>query len=188
MIISDCSGLPTLTTLGLCILNGLNGTLTTTQGNYGSLVLGGLSTSFLMANGSSLASATYPTVSSLPVSLTWRSNTGTSVNATANVVCIRKGTATAGTLSYTFDMFTITNSITFSYILSTTGVPVPYRPLTQQSTATIINNGSSWVAGVVMIQTDGVIVISASGFTNLPASTAVGFNSNKITISLAYGS
>ena len=39
LIFTDCSGLPTLS-LGFCVLNGLNGTFTTTQGNFGGLVVG----------------------------------------------------------------------------------------------------------------------------------------------------
>jgi hypothetical protein len=54
-IFTDCSYLPTLSSLGNCILNGLNTTLTSTQGNFGSIVLGGTATSLLKSNGSSLS-------------------------------------------------------------------------------------------------------------------------------------
>ena len=51
-IFNDCSYLPALNTLGNCILNGPNTTLSTTQANYGSIVLGGSSSSILLGNGS----------------------------------------------------------------------------------------------------------------------------------------
>ena len=73
--ISDCSGLPALTSLGLCVLNGLNGTLTTTQGNYGSILLGGLATQYLMGNGS-LLTATYPTMTTGSFAVQWTGGTG----------------------------------------------------------------------------------------------------------------
>ena len=55
LIFTDCSYLPTLTTLGFCILNGLNTTLTTTQANFGSVVLGGTATSLLKGNGTTVS-------------------------------------------------------------------------------------------------------------------------------------
>ena len=44
-------------------------------------------------------------------------------------------------------------------------------------------------SGVVMMQTDGVIVISPAGFTSLQASpSAVGFTANKMAITFCHGS
>ena len=57
LVFTDCSYLPTLTTLGSCILNGLNTTLTTTQANFGSIVLGGSATSLVKGNGTLLTGA-----------------------------------------------------------------------------------------------------------------------------------
>jgi hypothetical protein len=56
-VFTDCSYLPSLSSLNNCILNGLNTTLTSTQGNYGSLVLGGSATSLLKGNGTTLSGA-----------------------------------------------------------------------------------------------------------------------------------
>jgi hypothetical protein len=53
-VFTDCSYLPTLTSLGFCVLNGPNTTLTTTQANYGSIVLGGTATSLVKGNGTTL--------------------------------------------------------------------------------------------------------------------------------------
>jgi hypothetical protein len=61
--------------LGNCILNGPNTTLTTTQANYGSLVLGGLSTQYLMGNGS-LLTATYPTMTTGSFTIQWTGGAG----------------------------------------------------------------------------------------------------------------
>lgn len=54
LIFSGCGGLATLS-LGFCILLSLNTSITTTQGNYGSVVLGGTATSLLKGSGAVLS-------------------------------------------------------------------------------------------------------------------------------------
>jgi hypothetical protein len=245
-VFTNCSFLPTLSTLGLCILNGQNTTLTTTQANFGSIVLGGSATTLLkgngttltgtglvkgdatvlsgtvnqvvlgngtlttsnansimkgdattlagtasqyvMGDGSLLSNTNYPTVSSVTASMTYGSSSGTPVTATANVACIKNGTATVGILSYIFDTFTITNSTTYGWIQSTTALPVGYRPLAQQIVPVIINLGATPTMGVILIRTDGIVIISPAGFVPSLPITATGFTGDKRSATFGYGS
>ena len=108
-IFSDCSYLPTLSTLGNCILNGPNTTLTTTQANYGSIVLGGTAASLLRGNGTALSGMANQVV------------LGNGTLTTSNANSIMKGDATtlAGTaLQYVMGDATL---LTATYPTMTTG-------------------------------------------------------------------
>ena len=110
LIFSDCSYLPTLSSLGNCILNGPNTTLTATQANYGSIVLGGTATSLLKGNGTALSGLANQVV------------LGNGSLTTSNANSLLKGDATtlAGTaLQYVMGDATL---LTATYPTMTTGV------------------------------------------------------------------
>ena len=95
LIFTDCSYLPTLSTLGFCILNGLNTTLTTTQANFGSIVLGGTTSQLLLGNGGNIPITTYPTMTTGSFTLQWTGGAGgTTSDQTVNWRRISDGTST----------------------------------------------------------------------------------------------
>jgi hypothetical protein len=122
--------------LGNCVLNGLNTTLTTTQANFGSIVLGGTATSLLKSNGSSLSGTGVvkgdTTVLSGTVNQVVLGN-GTLTVSNANSIMKGDATTLAGTasqyvmgngslLTATYPTFTsITGNATYN------GVNIAYR-------------------------------------------------------------
>ena len=95
LIFSDCSGLPSLLSLNLCILNGLNGTLSATQINAGSIVLGGTASQLLLGNGGVIPIATYPTMTTGSFTLQWTGGAGgTTSDQTIDWRRISDGTST----------------------------------------------------------------------------------------------
>ena len=120
------------------MLNGLNGTLTGTQGNFSSVVLGGISGSLLKGNGSLLFGAgfvrgdatldnstylttasaltTYAKVSSLTISLSIAGLTDVAVILRKTVV------GTVGTVVLNIEGFSGTVGATTSILTSTTGI------------------------------------------------------------------
>jgi hypothetical protein len=164
-VFNDCSFLPTLSTLGFCVLNGPNTTLTTTQANYGSLVLGGLSTQYLMGNGS-LLTATYPTLTTGSFSLTIPAGTGgTPTTVTVNYRKLSNGVQT--TVWLIFPITNITNgNPAISWISSVAVLPADIRPAVATYIPIAVRNGTTYTMGLLWIYTSGVLQISDLAFTN----------------------
>jgi hypothetical protein len=137
-IFNDCSYLPTLSSLGFCVLNGPNTTLTTTQANYGSLVLGGLSTQYLMGNGS-LLTATYPTMTTGSFAVQWTGGAG-GTTADRNISWRRLSDGTSTTVWLTLPTFTLTIGTASNFgILSTATVPANLQVAGQPHLPIIVN-------------------------------------------------
>jgi hypothetical protein len=134
-VFSDCSYLPTLSSLGFCVLNGPNTTLTTTQANYGSIVLGGASTSLLLGNGTTLSgtAAQYVMGNGTLTTPTFTTITSLTGNATYNGVNIgytarRVGVSGAGICTVFIGGFSATVAATTSTLISSSFLPATYRP------------------------------------------------------------
>jgi hypothetical protein len=130
LIFSDCGTLPSLS-IGNCVLNGLNGTAVTTNMSTGSLTLGGLSTNLLLANGGTLSTSTYPTITSGSFSTTF---TGVTTGATTSLQTITYKKVFDGTntiVTMRIPAFTVTIGTTaanFGVLCTSNAIPADITP------------------------------------------------------------
>ena len=167
-VFSDCSYLPTLSTLGFCVLNGPNTTLTTTQANYGSIVLGGLNTQLVRGDGSLVNSSIYSqaVMTSATFSATFQNATVTfTYRLLTNFDNTKIVHLFVPTINTTIPAFTQYLSTT------TTALPTVLRPTQNvfNICRVIINDVTQ--AGTILITPGGTISFSNIALTGFNTST-----------------
>jgi hypothetical protein len=154
IVFTDCSYLPTLTTLGFCVLNGLNTTLTTTQANFGSIVLGGTTSQLLLGNGSTIPTTTYTTM----VSSTFTATFGTVSNAIFTYSYIFNGTTKIVTLGVPHIRSTITGGPFFTFSATTNALPAIIRPTFTECVLSMrLLENNTFIYGSLMLYSTGAI-------------------------------
>ena len=162
LVFTDCSYLPTLSTLGNCVLNGLNTTLTTTQANFGSIVLGGLNTQLVRGDGSLVNSSIYS-----QAIMTGGSFSATFQNATVTLTyrLLTNFDNTKIVHLYVPVINTTIPAATNFLSSTTTALPVAIRPSQNifNICRVIINNVSQ--AGICAVGADGGISFTSMTIT-----------------------
>jgi hypothetical protein len=141
LVFTDCSYLPTLSTLGNCILNGLNTTLTATQANFGSIVLGGTTSQLLLGNGGNIPITTYPTMTSGTFTVQWTGGAGgTTSDQTITWKRLSDGTNTTVWMMFRAFSVTIgTANSNFGVLCTTATVPANLSVLLQPNIPIMAN-------------------------------------------------
>ena len=192
LVFTDCSYLPTLSTLGNCILNGLNTTLLTTQANFGSIVLGGSATSLVKGNGTlltgtgfvkgdaTLDNTIYPT---LTVETTFNTTFSAGGGASTSIgIVIRKiSNGTSSIIHLYIPAVVWTTGASSSSAYATSSLPTGLRPLSgsvYNSSVVAVRLGTTTIPGLFWVFPNGQLQIGADLTTapssNPPANTQFG--------------
>ena len=155
--------------------------MTTTQANFGSIVLGGTTSQLLLGNGSTIPTTTYPTITANTFIANFSGSAGgssTTVPVTINYRLISDGTNKIVFLR--IPTFNVTQGTTVqNFIGAVAGLPAALRPSSgsAQLTVSILNN-SVGLIGNIDIGSNGNMNVFRSDGANLVAGQQMGMAGN----------